>query len=64
MRPIGGEIEFKLPEDSIYYTDSGRSSLRVFIRNHKNLKYLIPNFFVKKYLIFLSKKIAILNFMK
>jgi hypothetical protein len=47
MKPIGGEIEFKLPEDSIYYTYSARSSLRVFIRKHKNLKYLIPNFLCK-----------------
>jgi hypothetical protein len=47
MRPIGGEIEFKLPEEMIYYTDSGRSSLKVFMQNHKNLKYLIPDFLCK-----------------
>jgi len=43
MRVIGGEIECKFNE-SIYYTDSGRSSLRVFLRNFKNKKVLLPDF--------------------
>ena len=47
MRPIGGELEEKKSVYSHYFTDSGRSSLRLFLRssNHKTKKYLIPNFF-------------------
>jgi len=43
MRVIGGEIECNFNEN-IYYTDSGRSSLRVFLRNFQNKKILLPDF--------------------
>ena len=43
MRPIGGEIEVKL-EDKIFYTDSGRSSLRLFCKEMKPKKVLLPDF--------------------
>ena len=43
MRPIGGEIEVKL-KDNILYTDSGRSSLRLFLRNVNPKKVLLPDF--------------------
>jgi len=46
MRPIGGEIEVNL-QNSIIYTDSGRSSLRLFIKNIKPKKILIPDFLCK-----------------
>ena len=44
MRPIGGELEQKELNYNIYYTDSGRSSLRLFIKNNKDKKFLLPNF--------------------
>ncbi|NRA87030.1 MAG: hypothetical protein HRU28_06470 [Rhizobiales bacterium] len=46
MRPIGGELEFKKSALQSYFTDSGRSSLRLFLRSHdhKNKTYLLPNF--------------------
>ena len=48
MRPIGGEIEVKDTKESIFFSDSGRSSLRLFIRNiDKKKVYLIPNYFCK-----------------
>ena len=43
MRPIGGEIETNFNED-IFFTDSGRSSLRLFLKNFKSKKILIPDF--------------------
>jgi len=47
MRPIGGELECKSSPYKAYFTDSGRSSLRLFLRSYNNRlkKYLIPNFF-------------------
>ncbi len=46
MRPIGGELELKSLEENIYFTDSGRSSLRLFIRSgNQNKKFIIPNYF-------------------
>jgi len=47
MRPIGGELEKKMSPYNHYFTDSGRSSLRLFLRSSdfKEKKYLIPNFF-------------------
>ncbi len=47
MRPIGGEIEVQLSNTKSYFTDSGRSSLRLFLRssNNKDKKYLIPDFY-------------------
>ena len=47
MRPIGGELEEEKCTYSHYFTDSGRSSLRLFLRssNHSKKRYLIPNFF-------------------
>jgi len=46
MRPIGGELELKKEEVNFYFTDSGRSSLRLFLRTGKNKdkKYLLPDF--------------------
>ncbi len=46
MRPIGGEIEEQILIDNIYFTDSGRSSLRLFLRssNYRKYKFLIPDF--------------------
>lgn len=45
MKPIGGELAFQALNENIYFTDSGRSSLRLFIRNgNQNKKFLIPNF--------------------
>lgn len=47
MKPIGGEIAIKSNNERSYLTDSGRSSLRLFLRsnNFDNQKFLIPNFF-------------------
>jgi len=47
MRAIGGELELTSINDNIYFTDSGRSSLRLFLRSKDNnkKKYLLPNFF-------------------
>lgn len=45
MKPIGGELSAKSSLETILFTDSGRSSLRLFIRSkNKNKKFLIPNF--------------------
>ncbi len=47
MRPIGGELELKSLDIKSYFTDSGRSSLLLFLRSndHRNKKYLLPDFF-------------------
>lgn len=47
MRPIGGELELEQSSYSSYFTDSGRSSLRLFLRSGENAhkKYLLPDFF-------------------
>lgn len=47
MRPIGGELELKSDDFKVYFTDSGRSSLRLFLRSgdNRNKRYLLPNFF-------------------
>ena len=47
MRPIGGELEIIKEQNNLFFTDSGRSSLRLFLRTnkYKNKKYLLPNFF-------------------
>jgi len=47
MRPIGGEIEVAEIKEYIYFTDSGRSSLRLLLRSKKYQKkiYLLPDFF-------------------
>jgi len=46
MRAIGGELELRENNHQSYFTDSGRSSLKLFIRSKKNSKkkYLIPDF--------------------
>jgi len=46
MRPIGGEIELKKDNYTTSFTDSGRSSLRLFLRSedYNNKKFLIPDF--------------------
>lgn len=43
MKPIGGELALK-NELNYFFTDSGRSSLRLFCRNFSNKKILIPDF--------------------
>ena len=61
MRPIGGEIEFKLTDFKIYFTDSGRSSMRFFLRSGDNRykKYLLPNYFCEVIEnIFIEEKIT------
>jgi len=47
LRPIGGELELKSNDFKVYFTDSGRSSLRLFLRSgdNRNKRYLLPNFF-------------------
>ena len=46
MRPIGGEIESNSIEENIYFTDSGRSSLRLFFKSgFSDKKVLLPNYF-------------------
>jgi len=47
LRPIGGELELKSDDFKVYFTDSGRSSLRLFLRSgdNRNKRYLLPNFF-------------------
>jgi len=47
MRVIGGELEIKISDYKSYFTDSGRSSLRLFLRssNHAEKKYFLPDFF-------------------
>jgi len=46
MNPIGGEIELKKQNYYTHFTDSGRSSLRLFLRsdNNKDKNYLLPDF--------------------
>ena len=45
MKNIGGELCLKDEDSKIFFTNSGRSSLRLFLRNiDKNKKILIPNF--------------------
>lgn len=47
MRPIGGELELKPNSYDVFFTDSGRSSIRLFLRSKDNNKkrYLLPDFF-------------------
>lgn len=47
MRNIGGELELKSLEVESYFTDSGRSSLLLFLKSNENKykKYLLPDFF-------------------
>ncbi len=47
MRNIGGELELKSVDTESYFTDSGRSSLRLFLQSNDNRdkKYLLPDFF-------------------
>jgi len=47
LRPFGGELELENLDENIYFTDSGRSSIRLFLRSGENNKkhYLLPNFF-------------------
>jgi len=44
MKLIGGEIELKPELYSIYYTDSGRSSLRLILKNLKGKTVALPDF--------------------
>lgn len=47
MRVIGGELEMQTLNYKSFFTDSGRSSLRLFLRssNNREKKYLLPDFF-------------------
>ncbi len=45
MNPIGGELPVRAFSENIFFTDSGRSSLKLFIRSgNQNKRFLIPNF--------------------
>jgi hypothetical protein len=45
MKPIGGELALNSLVEDLFFTDSGRSSLRLFIRSgNKDKKFLIPDF--------------------
>jgi hypothetical protein len=44
MKAIGGEIELKSTSERIFFTDSGRSSIRLLLRSVKIKKILIPDF--------------------
>jgi hypothetical protein len=45
IKPIGGELALQKLNENLYFTDSGRSSLKLFIRSgNKDKKFLIPNF--------------------
>ncbi len=45
MKPIGGELPIKPLSEKIFFTDSGRSSIRLFIRSgNQNKKFLIPDY--------------------
>jgi len=61
MRPIGGELEAKLDNVKSYFTDSGRSSLRLFLKSEDNRKkrYLLPDFFCELIEeIFIEEKVS------
>lgn len=47
MRSIGGELEVQENTFDVFFTDSGRSSIRLFLRSGSNNKkrYLLPDFF-------------------
>lgn len=44
MKTIGGEAELAKEEYNIYYTDSGRSSLRLILRSLKGKIIALPNY--------------------
>jgi len=45
LMPIGGELPVKQLKNDVLFTDSGRSSLRLFIRSgNQSKKFLIPDF--------------------
>lgn len=60
MKPIGGELSTKGLSESIFFTDSGRSSLRLFVRSgNQNKKFLIPDFFCEVIEnIFIQEKVS------
>jgi hypothetical protein len=46
MNPIGGELAIQSLSENVFFTDSGRSSLRLIIRSgNQNKKFLIPDYF-------------------
>lgn len=47
MRAIGGELELKSLDFNTYFTDSGRSSIRLFLKKYKNKRFLLPDFLCK-----------------
>ncbi len=56
MKIIGGEYALKKEKYYSYFTDSGRSSLRLFLRNFSKKKLLIPNFSCKVVLDLLKEE--------
>jgi len=45
MRSIGGELEHEKEAESVFFTDSGRSSLRLFVRSgYGDKKFIIPDY--------------------
>jgi hypothetical protein len=45
IKSIGGELALQKLNEDLYFTDSGRSSLKLFIRSgNKDKKFLIPDF--------------------
>jgi len=47
MFPFGGELALEQSQLNYFFTDSGRSSLRLFCRNFSDKKFLIPDFLCK-----------------
>ena len=63
MKNIGGELCLKDEDSKIFFTDSGRSSLRLFLRNiDKNKKILIPNFLCEVIVEILEEENIKMNF--
>ena len=56
MKIIGGEYALEKEKYNSYFTDSGRSSLRLFLRNFPKKKLLIPDFNCKVVLDLLNEE--------
>lgn len=65
MKPIGGELALNSPAEDLFFTDSGRSSLRLFIRSgNKDKKFLIPDFLCQIIEDVLKQEKVLYNFYK
>lgn len=53
---IGGELAYKNEKLHTYFTDSGRSSLRVFLENFPQKKILIPDYLCQTIVIILDQE--------